>query len=138
MHAVRRAIGLFLVAATGLLAGCQDYTVPLPHGYFIARVHSGGFGIVTPQNRGVTRLTTRGVDVAVVGDIVAGEIDPEWSKGEKPLPNEDFFVIHTATGQAWLDLQSGEYRQRLRELGVGAPPNLHRVGRFSAFLRTAV
>lgn len=122
---------LLLITCANL--GCSDdYTVPLPNGYVVARVYSGGFGIVNPQNHGVTPLSTSEIAVAVVGDIVAGEVDP--SNYRTRTESTGYFVINTRTDEIQTNLSWNQFRGVLQANGVGTPPPLSRVNRFSKFV----
>jgi hypothetical protein len=106
------------------LAACNsDYTVPLPNGYFVGRVYSGAFAVVRPDNRVVTRVTEVSIMVAVVGDIVLGENDPQITHPRR------YFVLNTKTREAWIDLTYPEYRAKLRELEIPDAPELVMVRR---------
>lgn len=129
-----------LILALAFLPACNgDYTTALPHNYFIARVYAGAFAIVNPRNRVVTQVSRRAIAVAVVGDIVAGEIDPN-DEVNRSSNRKRFFVINTRTDQCWVQLSSREYAETLQRQGVASPPALVRVSRFSKLftLRTAV
>ncbi len=121
------------------LAGCGDYNIQLPRGYFLARIDSGAFAIVNPQNRVITPLSHNGVALAVVGDMVVGQIDPMPPlSGRAELANT-FFIVNTATGEAAANLSGENYLAQLRELGIPTPPELVRATRFTtlAALRAA-
>ena len=134
---VRRAT-LFLTVGALLGACSGDYTIQLPNHYFVARVYSGAFFIVNPQNRGVTPSSHEGIALAVVGDSVLGEIDPppDHTPGRA---SGGLFVVDTRSNRAWINLSREQYLQTLRGIGIKAPPKLVRVDRFSTLrsLRTA-
>jgi hypothetical protein len=130
-------VTLLMVAVP--LSGCSgDYNIQLPNHYFVARVYSGAFFIVNPQNHGVTPSSHEGIALAVVGDTLLGEIDPPPDPTLDRL-SKGFFVVDTRKGQSWINLSREQYLQTLHGIGVNSPPKLMLVDRFSTLrtLRTA-
>ncbi len=139
MVAVLKPDRSILFAALAICLGCnQDFTIQLPNGYFVARVHSGAFAIVNPSNRAVTDQSHQGIAVAVADDVVMGEIDPTAPDPDPAAARH--FVINTKTNEVWHKLSRQEYLRRLQSVGIKAPPRLVLVDRFVTLrtLRTSV
>jgi hypothetical protein len=120
-----------------LLHCSGDSTIDLPHGYFLARVHSGAFAVVNPHRRLVTRTSRQGLALSVIGDVVVGQIDPA---GDASRPQATtFFVVNTATSNVTTDLSQREAVAMLRTFGIQEMPRLRRATRFTtlASLRAA-
>ena len=95
--------------------GIDDYSVPLPNGYFLERTNVDSVGIM---GRDGEVIPPNIVEIAVTGGIVVGRVDcrDSWDTG--------YFVLDTRSGERSKGISQEELQKRLRTLGVEPVPTL--------------
>lgn len=95
-----------------MLGGCPgggDFEIPLPHGYFIARVQPGHFVLVAPDRHTIVLRAIR--SYYVQKDVVVGELAQAGGASE-------FFILDTHSGVLNANLRSEDWEQRVRIFGI--------------------
>jgi len=124
---------VWLIVLVVLIGAC-DYNINLQRGYFVACVYAGAFTVVAPDRRCLTPVSRRGMTVAVAGDLIVGQVDPP--EDDRDPAGNDYFIVDTISGRAWIHLAVDEYRKRLVEMDVMKPPRLRKANRFTTlFIR---
>ena len=133
---VRSALLTTITAA--VLASCpgaSDYRTRLPNDYALVRVYSGASGIVDPKGVFVVGPSSFGILLAVVDDIVVGNLDTEERAFHVPEVPDRFFVINTHIREVRAELSETEYREALAEIGMDPPPALIRPTKLTRFIQ---
>ena len=104
----RLAISVTILMVCGCPGG-GDFEIPLPHGYFIARVQLGHFVLVAPDRHTIVLRAVR--SYFVENDMVVGELAQAGGSSE-------FFILDTRSGALNTNLRSEDWGQRVRIFGI--------------------
>jgi hypothetical protein len=125
-------IAFFILFSSPAIAQ-NDYRLPLPHGCLLARVHSGASVICDSGGRILVGPSSYGILVAVIGNLVVGNLDTEESAYHVPLVPDRYFIVDTKTLATKSELSRADYLKELEIRHITSEPRLIRPNKLTKF-----
>jgi len=125
-----RSIGTaVLITAVLVMYACGgDYSVRLPGGYALTRVHAGAVVIHHPEKGIVVDANIDGYKV--LGDIVVGHVIMADRTPDNAYSKPGYFFVITKTHEVKQGLGKKAWIESLQKLGISSEPNLSKPSPF--------
>lgn len=120
--------GVVIGAVLVMYACGGDYSVRLPGGYALTRVHAGAVVIHHPEKGIVVDANIDGYKV--LGDIVVGHVIMADRTPDNAYSKPGYFFVVTKTHEVKQGLDKKSWLEALKKMGVNSEPNLSKPSRF--------
>jgi hypothetical protein len=126
---MRALFNAVVIATAFLLHACSgDFSVALPGGYELTRVHAGAVVLNHPDKGVVIDANIDGYKI--VGDIVAGHVVIAERAPDNAYSKPGYFLVNTKTHEVIQGMDKARWLASLRKMGVTEEPQLRKPSRF--------